>query len=162
MRVLRPGCAARRARGALLVAALALSSCGGSPAADARVLSEVEYLAVVKRGCLAAKRAAEQARRASAVPAVYLQRAAEAAEAIEREFAKVRPPTRFAAAHRESLRLGKEQLELIRTAIGRLQSGEPPQALAALQTRNRKLLERANEIADEFGVPECVHDLGGL
>ncbi len=146
----------------MLVAALALSSCGGSPVADARVLSEVEYLAVVKRGCLAAKQAAEQAGRTSAVPAVYLQRAAEAAEAIEHEFAKVRPTARFAAVHRESLRLAEQQLELIGTAIGRLQSGEPAQALAGLQTRNRKLLERANEIADELGVPECVHELGGL
>ena len=162
MRMPRPSYAPRRAREALLVAALALSSCGGGPGADARVLSEVEYLAVVKRGCLAAKRAAEQTGRESAVPAVYLQRAAEAAEAMQREFAKVRPPVRLVGVHRESLRLGGQQLELIRTAIGRLRRGEAPQTLAGLQARNRQLLRRANEIADELGVPECVNDLGGL
>lgn len=139
-----------------MVAALAVSSCGGSSAGEARVLSEAEYLAVVKRGCVAARQIAEQAIRTSAGPAGYLRRAAEAADSIQREFAKVRPPARFAAAHRESLRLGGKQLALIRTALARLRTGAEPEAVAALEVRNRRLLQRSNEIADELGLPECV------
>lgn len=160
MRKLRPGLASRRV-GSFLLAALAVSSCGGDPAADSRGLSEAGYLAVVKRDCLAAKRAAEQAAQTSAVPAVYLKRVAEAAEAIQRGAARVRPPTRFAATHRESARLGDEQLRLIRAAIGRLQSGEAPQAITELQVRNRRLQRRANEIADQLGIPECHSEAGG-
>ena len=120
------------------------------------MLSEAEYLAVVKRGCVAARQVAERAVRTSAAPAGYLRRAAEAAESIQREFAKVRPPARFAAAHRESLRLGGKQLALIRTALARLRGGAAPDAIAALEARNRRLLQRSNEIADELGLPECV------
>lgn len=160
MHMLRLGHGPRRAREALLVAAFALSSCGGGPGAGARVLSEDEYLDVAQRGCVAAKRAAEQARRTSAVPAVYLRRAAEAAQSIQREFAKVRPPTRFVTAHRQSVRVGEQQLALIRTAIAKLQRGEAPEALAALQRRNLRLLRRANALAEELGLPDCVNDLG--
>ncbi|MFP5378847.1 MAG: hypothetical protein ACLGHP_03685 [Vicinamibacteria bacterium] len=119
-------------------------------------MSEAEYLAVVKRGCVAARQVAERAVGTSAVPVVYLRRAAEAAESIQREFAKVRPPARFAAAHRESLRLGGKQLVLIRTALARLRGGAAPDAVAALEARNRRLLQHSNEIADELGLPECV------
>lgn len=153
-----------RAVAAMLAIAFALSSCGGTgrPVAEARALSESEYVAVVRRDCLAAKQAAEQAGRTSPVPAVYLQRAAEADESIQREFAKVRPPIRFLAAHRTSVRLGEEQLGLIRTAIARLQRGESLRTVAALQARNRRLQRRANEVADQLGVPECIGDVGGL
>lgn len=145
-----------RAREGLLVAAVALSSCGGGPAGDARGLSETEYLAVAKRTCVAARQVAARAVRTSAVPAAYLRRAAQAAQSIQREFAKVRPPARFAAAHRESLRLGAQQLALIRTAHARLLGGAAPEALVALEARNRRLMQRASEIADELGLPECV------
>ncbi len=144
-----------------MVAALALSACGGSSTGEARVLSEVEYLALVKRNCVAARQVAERAVRTSAAPAGYLRRAAEAAESIHREFAKVRPPTRFAAAHREWLRLGGKQLALIRTALARLEGGAAPEAAADLEARNRRLLQRSNEIADELGLPACVSELAG-
>lgn len=152
-----------RAVAAMLATACALTSCGGSgrPVADARALSEAEYLAVVRRDCLIAQRAAEQAGRTTAVPVVYLQRAAEAAESIQRDFAKLRPPIRFLAAHRTSVRLGEEQLALIRTAIVRLQRGESSRTVAALQARNRRLQRRANKVADQLGVPECIDDVSG-
>ena len=139
-----------------MVAALAVSSCGGSSAGETRVLAEAEYLAVVKHGCVAARQIAERAVRANTVPVVYLRRAAEAAESIQPEFANVRPPARFAAAHREWLRLGEKQLVLIRTALARLRGGAAAYAVAALEARNRRLLQRSNEIADELGLPECV------
>jgi len=145
----------------MLFVALALSSCGGSSAASTRMLSEAEYLAVVKRGCVAARQVAERAVGTSAAPVVYLHRAAEAAESIQHQFAKVRPPTRFAAAHRDWLRLGEKQLALIRTALARLQGGAAPEAVAGLEARNRRLLQRSNEIADELGLPECVSELAG-
>ena len=148
----------QRAREALLVAAVALSSCGGGSAGDARGLSEAGYLGVVKRGCLAARQVAERAVLTSAAPAAYLRRAAEAAESIQREFANVRPPTQFAAAHREWLRLGEKQLALIRTALDRLREGASPHTVAALEVRNRRLLQRSNEIADALGLPECVSE----
>jgi len=135
--------------------ALALSSCGGR-SGDARVLSEDGYLAVVKRSCLVAQRAAGPADRASVAPVVFLQRAAEAVESIQREFTDVRPPARFAPMHRELLELGEEQLGLIRTALARLQSGATPQMVAALEARNQRLLVRSDELADELGLPECV------
>lgn len=122
----RPSRVLRCTRTAVMVAAVAVSSCGGSSAGEARVLSETEYLAVVKRNCAAARQIAERALRTSAAPAGYLRRATEAAESIQREFAKVRPPTRFAAAHRESLRLGDKQLALIRTVLARLHGGALP------------------------------------
>lgn len=123
------------------------------------MLSEAEYLAVVKRNCVAARQVAERAVRTSAAPAGYLRWAAEAVESIQREFAKVRPPIRFAAAHRESLRLGGKQLALIRMALARLHGGAPPYAVADLEAGNRRLLQRSNEIADELGLPECVSEL---
>jgi hypothetical protein len=144
----------------VLVAALALSSCGGQ-SSDLRMLSEAGYLAVLKRSCLVAKRVARPADRASVAPVVFLQRAAGAAEPIQREFADVRPPARFAAAHREMLGLGEEQLGLIRTALARLQRGAAPEAVAALEARNRRLLERSDELADELGLPECVSEPAG-
>jgi len=157
----RPRRVPRCARKVVLVAALAVSSCGGSSAGDARALSEAAYLAVVKRSCVAARQVAERAVGTSAAPVVYLHRAAEAAESIQHQFAKVRPPTRFAAAHRDSLRLGEKQLALIRTALARLQGGAAPEAVAGLEARNRRLLQRSNEIADELGLPECVSELAG-
>jgi hypothetical protein len=145
----------------VLVATLAVSSCGGSSGGDARALSEAEYLAAVKRGCVAARQVAERVVGTSAAPVVYLRRAAEAAESSQRQFAKVRPPTRFAAAHRDSLRLGEQQLALIRTALARLQGGAAPEAVAGLEARNRRLLQRSNEIAYELRLPECVSELAG-
>jgi len=154
MHMLRHG--PRCARGALLVAAVALSSCAGGSAGDARVLSEPEYLAVVKRGCVAARQVVERAVRTGATPVVYLREAAEAAESLQREFGNVRPPTRFAPVHSELLRLGGMQLTLIRRALARLQGGAAPEAAAALEARNRRLLERSDELAGELGLPECV------
>ena len=160
MRMLMSSRALRQCSGAMLVTALVLSSCGGS-SDKGFVLSEVAYLKTVKRSCLIAKQAVEEAGSEHAAPAVHLRRAAAAAEAMQRGFVKVRPPVRFAAAHREALRLGKDQLGLILTAIDRLQRGEMTQALADLQARNHQLQQRGNQIADELGVPECVNDLGG-
>jgi len=141
----------------MLVVALALSSCGGQ-SSDVRVLSEAGYLAVVKRSCLTAKRIAGPADQARVAPVALLHRAAEVAESIEREFADVRPPARFASAHRDMLRLGEEQLGLIRAALSRLQSGAAPEAAAALEARNRRLLERSDELAGELGLPECLSE----
>ncbi|MCA1700286.1 MAG: hypothetical protein LC790_15845 [Actinobacteria bacterium] len=121
--------------------------------------SEAEYLAVVKRGCVAARQVVERAVQTSATPVVYLRGAAEAAESLQREFANVRPPTRFAPVHSELLRLGGMQLTLIRRALARLQGGAAPEAVAGLEARNRRLLQRSNEIADELGLPECVSEL---
>ena len=159
MRPRRPSHAPYRTCQAVLVAALALGSCGGQ-SSDVRV-SEAGYLAVLKRSCLAAKRVARPADRASMAPVVLLQRAAEAAESIQRDFADVRPPARFAPAHRELLGLGEEQLSLIRTALSRLQSGAGLEAVAALEARNRRLLERSDELAGELGLPECVGEPAG-
>ena len=161
MRPRRPSHAPRRTCQAVLVAALALSSCGGQ-SSDARALSEAGYLAVVKRSCLAAKHAAGPADRASVAPVVFLRRAAEAAELIQRDFVDVRPPAQFAAAHRDMLRLGEEQFGLIRTALARLQSGAAPETVAALEARNQRLLERSDELADELGLAECVNERVGL
>jgi hypothetical protein len=156
MHMLRHG--PRCAREALLVAAFALSSCGGGSAGDARVLSEAEYLAVVKRGCVAARQVVERAVRTSATPVVYLRGAAEAAESLQREFANVRPPTWFAPVHSELLRVGGMQLTLIRRALARLQGGAAPEAAAALEARNRRLLQRSNELAHEIGLPGCISE----
>lgn len=152
----RPSRVPRCTRTAVTVAALALSSCGGSSTGEARVLSEAEYLAVVKRNCAAARQVAERAVRTNAAPAGYLRRAAEAAESIQGAFARLRPPARFAAAHGESLRLGATQLALIRMALASLHGAPPPYSVADLEARNRRLLQRSNEIADELGLPECV------
>ena len=157
MRPRRSSHAPYHTRGAVLVVALALSSCGGQ-SGDARALSEAGYLAVVKRSCLVAKRVVGPTDRASVAPMVFLKRAAEAAESIQREFADVRPPARFAAAHRDMLRLGEEQLGLIRAALSRLQSGAAPEAAAALEARNQRLLERSDELAGELGLPECLSE----
>ncbi len=153
--------APRRACLAALIAALIVSSCGGASTGNARALSEADYLVVAKRVCLDARRAAKHAERASAVPAVYLRRSAEAAESIQEEFRNVHPPTRFAASHRESLRLGEEQIGLIRTALARLQSDADDDEIVALETRNRRLLRRSNELADELALRECVSELAG-
>ena len=153
--------APRRTCLAALIAALVVSSCGGASTGNARALSEADYLVVAKRVCLDARRAAKHAERTSAVPAVYLRRSAEAAESIQEEFRKVHPPTRFAASHRESLRLGDEQIGLIRTALARLQSGADDDEIVALEARNRRLLRRSNELAHELGLPECVSEPAG-
>ena len=150
--------APRRTPVAALIAALVVSSCGGASTGNARALSEADYLVVAKRVCLEARQAAKHAERASAVPAVYLQRSAEAAVSIQREFRKVHPPTRFAASHRESLRLGEEQIGLIRTALARLQTGANDDEIVALEARNRWLLRRSNELAHEIGLPDCVNE----
>jgi hypothetical protein len=152
--------APRRTCLAALIAALVVSSCGGATTGTARALSEADYLVVAKRVCLDARRAARHAERASAIPAVYLQRSAEAAESIQEEFQKVHPPTRFAASHRESLRLGDEQIGLVRTALARLQTGTDDDEIVALEARNRRLLRRSNELAHELGLPECVSEPG--
>lgn len=154
--------APRRTCLAALIAALVVSSCGGASTGNARALSEADYLVVAKRVCLDARQAAKHAERTSAVPAVYLRRSAEAAESIQEEFRKVHPPARFAASHRESLRLGDEQIGLIRTALARLQSGtDDDDEIVALEARNRRLLRRSNELADELGLPECGSELAG-
>ncbi len=142
---------------ALLIAAL-VSSCGGASTGNARALSEADYLVVAKRVCLDARQAAKHAERVSAVPAAYLRRSAEAAESIQEEFRKVHPPPRFAASHRESLRLGEEQIGLIRTALARLQTGANDDEMVALEARNRRLLRRSNELAHEIGLPDCVRE----
>jgi hypothetical protein len=149
--------APRRTCVAALIAALVVSSCGGASTGKARPLSEADYLVVAKRVCLDAGQAAKHAERASAVPAVYLRRSVKAAESIQREFRKVHPPTRFAASHRESLRLGEEQIGLIRTALARLQTGADDE-MVALEARNRRLLRRSNELAHEIGLPDCVRE----
>jgi hypothetical protein len=150
--------ALRRTCLAPLIAALVVSSCGGASTGEARALSEADYLVVVKRVCLDARQAAKYAERTSAVPAVYLRRSAEAAESIQEEFRKVYPPARFAALHRESLRLGEEQIGLIRTALARLQSGTDDDEIVALEARNRRLLRRSNELAHEIGLRDCVNE----
>ncbi|MDP1849736.1 MAG: hypothetical protein Q8K79_18255 [Solirubrobacteraceae bacterium] len=150
--------APRRTCVAALIAALVVSSCGGASTGNARALSEADYLVVAKRVCLEARQAAKHAERASAVPAVYLRRSAKAAESIQREFRKVHPPPRFAASHRESLRLGEEQIGLIRTALARLQTGADDDEMVALEARNRRLLRRSNELAHEIGLPDCVRE----
>ena len=150
--------APRRTCLAALIAALVVSSCGGASTGNARALSEADYLVVAKRVCLDARQAAKHAERTSAVPAVYLRRSAEAAESIQEEFRKVHPPTRFAASHRESLRLGDEQIGLIRTALARLQSDADDDEIVALEARNRRLLRRSNELAHEIGLPDCVSE----
>lgn len=149
--------APRRTCLAALIAALVVSSCGGASTGNARALSEGGYLVVAKRVCLDARQAAKHAERASAIPAVYLRRSAEAAESIQEELRKVHPPARFAASHRESLRLGEEQIGLIRTALARPQSGTDDETVA-LEARNRRLLQRSNELAHEIGLPECVNE----
>jgi len=148
----------RRTCLAALIAALVVSSCGGVSTTNARALSEADYLVVAKRVCLAARQAAKHAERTSALPAVYLRRSAEAAESIQEEFRKVHPPTRFAASHRESLRLGEEQSGLIRTALAQLQSGTDDDEIVFLEARNRRLLRRSNELAHEIGLPDCVKE----
>lgn len=150
--------APRRTRLAALIAALVLSSCGGESTGKARALSGADYPAIVKRVCLDARQAAGHAERTSAVPADYLRRSAEAAESIQEEFRMVRPPPWFAASHRESLRLGEEQIGLIRTALARLQSGIDDDEIVALEARNRRLLRRSNELAHEIGLPDCVKE----
>ena len=150
--------APRRTCLAALIAALVVSSCGGASTGNARALSEADYLVVAKRVCLDARQAAKHAERTSAVPAVYLQRSAEAAESIQDEFRNVHPPTRFAASHRESVRLGDEQIGLIRTALARLQSDADDDEIVALEARNRRLLRRSNELAQEMGLPDCVNE----
>ena len=142
---------------ALLIAALLVSSCGGASTRNTRALSEADYLVAVKRVCLDARRAAKHAERTSGVPAAYLRRSVEAAESIQEEFRKVHPPPRFAASHRESLRLGEEQIGLLRTALDRLQNTDD-EAIVALEARNRRLLRRSNEIAQEVGLPDCVNE----
>ena len=141
-----------------LIAALVVSSCGGPSPGNARALSAPDYRDVAKRVCLHARHAAKHAERASTVPAVYLRRSAEAAESIQREFREVHPPARFAASHRESLRLGEEQIGLVRTALARLQSGADHHELVALEARNRGLLRRSNELAHGTGLPDCVRE----
>jgi hypothetical protein len=150
--------APRRICLAALIAALVVSSCGGASTGNARALSEADYLVVAKRACLDARRAAKHAKRTNAIPAVYLRRSAEAAESIQEEFRNVHPPTRFAASHRESLRLGDEQIGLIRTALARLQSDADDDEIVALEARNRRLLRRSNELAYEMGLPDCVNE----
>lgn len=148
----------RRTCVAALVAALVVSSCGGASTGNARALSEADYRVVAKRVCLDARQAAKHAERTSTVPAVYLRRSAEAAESIQEEFRNVHPPTRFAASHRESLRLGDEQIGLIRTALARLRSDADDVEIVALEARNRRLLRRSNELAHEMGLPDCVNE----
>lgn len=148
----------RRSCLAVLIAALIVSSCGGASTTNARALSEADYLVVAKRVCGHARQAAKHAERTSAVPAVYLRRSAAVAESIQEEFRKVHPPTRFAASHRESLRLGEEQIGLIRIALARLQSGADDDEIVALEARNRRPLRRSNELAQEVGLPDCVKE----
>ena len=150
--------APRRTCLAALIAALVVSSCGGASTGNARALSEADYLVVAKRVCLDARRAAKHAERTSAIPAVYLRRSAEAVASIQEEFRKVHPPARFAASHRESLHLGEQQIGLIRAALARLQSGTDDVGIVALEDRNRRLLRRSDELAQEIGLADCVDE----
>ena len=118
-------------------------------------------MAAVKRGCVAAPQVAGRAVRASLTSLEYLRCAAEAVESIERQFAQVRPPTRFAAWHHESLPVREKQLALSRTALATLRSGAAPETVATLEAGNPRLLERASEIAGELGMPERVGELAG-
>ena len=145
----------RIAGAAALAGALALGSCGDG-STEEPVLSGTEYLESVRRSCLATKPAAP-----NAVPAVQLRRSAEAASTLQRDFARLRPPPRYADAHREAARLGAAQERLIRAALRQLQRGDATGAIAELNARNRRLLRRANRIAEGLGVRECVRDLGG-
>lgn len=140
----------------MLGAALALSACGDVPSAEPR-LPDVEYQSAVRRGCLATRQAAPT----TAAPAIQLRDAADAASALRRDFARLRPPARYANAHREAVRLGQAQERLIRAALHRTRRGDAAGALADLNTRNRRLLRRANRIAEALGVRECVRDLDG-
>lgn len=151
----RAGRASRLAGAAVLAGALALGSCGDG-STEEPVLSGTEYLESVRRSCLATKPAAS-----NAVPAVQLRRSAEAASTLQRDFARLRPPPRYADAHREAARLGAAQERLIRAALRRLQRGDAIGAIADLNARNRRLLRRADRIAEGLGVRECVRDLGG-
>lgn len=97
----------------------------------------------------------------NAVPAVQLRRSAEAASTLRRDFARLRPPSRYADAHREAARLGAAQERMIRAALRQLQRGDATGVIADLNARNRRLLRRGNRIAEGLGVRECVRDLGG-
>ena len=152
---LRAGRASRIAGAAVLAGALVLGSCGDA-STEEPVLSETEYRESLRRSCLATKPAAP-----NAVPAVQLRRSAEAASALQRDFTRLRPPPRYADAHREAARLGAAQERLIRAASRQLQRGDTTGAIADLNARNRRLLRRANRIAEGLGVRECVRDLGG-
>jgi hypothetical protein len=153
---LRAGRASRIAGAAALAGALALGSCGDG-STEEPVLSGTEYLESVRRSCLATKPAAPT----NAVPAVQLRRSAEAASTLQRDFARLRPPPRYADAHREAARLGAAQERMIRATLRQLQRGDATGAIADLNARNRRLLRRANRIAEGLGVRECVRDLGG-
>ncbi len=152
---LRAGRASRIAGAAALAGALVLGSCGDA-STEEPVLSETEYRESLRRSCLATKPAAP-----NAVPAVQLRRSAEAASMLQGDFARLRPPPRYADAHREAARLGAAQERLIRAALRQLQRGDAIGSVADLQARNRRLLRRANRIAEGLGVRECVRDLGG-
>lgn len=146
---------------AMLVAALALSSCGNGSTPSARTLSEDRYRAVAKHLCVEAKRFASRAARTSTAPAAYLRRAGEAAESIHQQLARVPPPARFAVAHRDSLRVSQQQLALIRATLIALRNGTAAEAVFALEAGSGRLVRRSNEIADELGVPECINEPSG-
>ena len=157
MRVLTCGPGVARGGVLVLIAALMLAACGADRT-DAPLLSERVYLAWVKRDCLAARQLVEQAASARPLPAVYLQRVAAGAQAMQRDFAALRPPARLRLVHRELARIGAAQLALIQTALERLERGEAPRAAAELEARNRELVRRANAIAEQLGLAECVND----
>ncbi|HWC25137.1 MAG TPA: hypothetical protein VG474_01015 [Solirubrobacteraceae bacterium] len=157
MRVLTCGSGVGGGGALVLIAALLLAACG-TARTDAPLLSERVYLAWVKRDCLAARQLVEQAPGARPEPAVYLQRVAAGAQEMQREFAAVRPPPRLRLVHRELVRIGAAQLALIETARERLERGEALRAAAELEARNRELVRRANAIAEQLGLAECVND----
>ena len=148
-------------RVAALFAVLGMSGCGPGSRPDARVPSADEYRAVLTRTCVTSRQLLAEAAPSPGTPAVFLRRAAEAGASLQRQFEGIRPPARFVAAHRELLRLGRRQLRLIGRALARLQAGAGVDVLADLQARNRRLLQRSDEIAGELGMPECISGVAG-
>ena len=143
----------------MLVAAMLLGACAADQT-DAPVLSERAYLAWVTRDCRAARQLVAHAGSAGAAPAIYLRRVAAGAQALQRDFAALRPPARLEVIHRELIAVGDAQLALIGAALERVERGEVPQAAVELEARNRELVRRANALAEDLGLAACVNEPG--
>lgn len=143
----------------MLVAAMLLGACAADQT-DAPVLPERAYLAWIMRDCRAAKQLVGHAASARAAPAIYLRRVAAGAQALQRDFAALRPPARLRVVHRELIAVGDAQLALIRAALERVERGEVPQAAVELEARNRDLVRRANALVEDLGLAACVNESG--
>lgn len=141
----------------MLVAAMLLGACAADQT-DAPVLSERAYLAWIMRDCRAAKQLVGHAASARAAPAIYLRRVAAGAQALQRDFAALRPPARLRVVHRELIAVGDAQLALIRAALERVERGEVPQAAVELEARNRDLVRRANALVEDLGLAACGNE----